>query len=176
MSNHGPYIAWFLAQCKPNSHRIAESNLMRQGFRTFLPLQEETRRVRSKFVTQLRPLFPGYLFVALDKQRGDLRSVNSTYGVTRLVSFGGMPAPVPADLVSQLMLRCDLVGKLLPSTRLKPGDQVLLTKGPFTDFLAKIESVDPERRVWVLLDVMGRQTRMAVSEAQVQVASNGGSK
>jgi transcriptional antiterminator RfaH len=75
-----------LAQFKPKCHRIAERNLERQGFQSFLPMQEETRRVRGKFTALMRPLFPGYLFVAFDKARGGWQAVNSTYGITRLVS------------------------------------------------------------------------------------------
>jgi len=163
MSYHDRGTTWFLAQFKPNSHNIAERNLVRQGFRTFLPMQEETKRARGKFITQMRPLFPGYLFVALDMLRGGWRSVNSTYGITRLVSLGKEPTPVPLDLVSQLMLRCDREGKLLPPKLLKPGDEVMLTKGPFTDFVARIESIAPDRRVYVLMELMGAQTRVAVS-------------
>jgi len=33
---------WYLIQFKRNSHRIAEQNLNKQGFKTFLPLQEIT--------------------------------------------------------------------------------------------------------------------------------------
>lgn len=163
MSTHDRGTTWFLAQFKPNSHHIAQRNLTRQGFRTFLPMQEETKRTRGKFVTQMRPLFPGYLFVALDMLRGGWRSVNSTYGITRLVSLGKEPTPVPLDLVSQLMLRCDREGKLLPPKLLKPGDEVMLTKGPFMDFVARIEAIAPDRRVYVLMELMGAQTRVAVS-------------
>jgi hypothetical protein len=95
-----------------------------------MPVEEETRQRNGKFVTAMRPLFPGYIFVAQNVAHGSWRSVNSTYGVTRLVSFGKEPAAVPLDLVSQLMLRCDAEGKLLPPKLLKPGDQVTLTKGP----------------------------------------------
>jgi len=163
MSYHDRGTTWFLAQFKPNSHNIAERNLTRQGFRAFLPLQEETKRARGKFITQMRPLFPGYLFVALDMLKGGWRAVNSTYGITRLVSLGKEPTPVPLDLVSQLMLRCDREGKLLPPKLLKPGDEVMLTKGPFTDFVAKVESIAPDRRVFVLMELMGAQARVAVS-------------
>ena len=69
MTHHDRGTTWFLAQLKPNSHRIAERNLARQGVRTFLPLQEETKRARGRFTTQMRPLFPGYLFVAFDVDR-----------------------------------------------------------------------------------------------------------
>ncbi len=154
---------WFLAQFKANSHKIAERNLARQGFRTFMPMQEETRRARGKFITQMRPLFPGYLFVALDVLRGGWRAVNSTYGVARLVSLGNEPTPVPPALVSELMRRCDADGTLLPPQQFEPGDEVMLTKGPFTDFVARIERITPDRRVFVLMELMGAQTRIAVS-------------
>lgn len=160
---------WFLAQLKPNSHIIAERNLARQGFRTFLPMQEETRRSHGKFITLMRPLFPGYIFVVLNVPQGGWRTVNSTFGIARLVSLGKEPTPVPLDLVSQLMLRCDREGKLLLPNLLKPGDQVMLTKGPFTEFVATIESIAPDRRVWVLMELMGAQTRVAVSTEQVRL-------
>lgn len=76
MKHQGRGASWFLVQCKPNSHRIAERNLIRQGFTTYLPLHEETRRVRGKFAIQTRSLFPGYLFVVLDKVEGHWRVVN----------------------------------------------------------------------------------------------------
>jgi len=171
MTFHDRGTTWFLAQLKPNCSQIADKNLLRQGFRTFLPMEEETRQRNGKFVIATRPLFPGYIFVAFDVARGLWRTVNSTYGITRLVSFGKEPAPVPLDLISQLMLRCDTSGKLLPPKLLKPGDQVTLTKGPFTNFVAEVEKIAPDQRVWVLMDIMGGQTRVAVQAEQLRVTT-----
>jgi len=168
MTVHDPGTTWFLAQLKPNCANIADKNLKRQGFRTFLPLEEETRTRNGKFVTAMRPLFPGYIFVAFDVAHGFWRTVNSTYGITRLVSFGKEPTALPLDLVSQLMLRCDAQGKLLPPKLLKPGDQVTLTKGPFANFVAEVEKIAPDRRVWVLMELMGGQTRVAVGADQLR--------
>lgn len=162
MTLHDRSLSWFLAQLKPHCANIADKNLRRQGFTTFLPLEEETRQSNGKFVTVMRPLFPGYIFVAFDVARGLWRTVNSTYGITRLVSFGKEPATVPLSLVSQLMLRCDAKGKLLPPKILKPGDHVTLTKGPLTSFVAEVEEFSPDRRVWVLMEIMGGQARVAV--------------
>jgi hypothetical protein len=52
--------AWFLAQIRPNSAQIALRNLARQGFVTFFPQEEGTRRSRGRFEPVLKPLFPGY--------------------------------------------------------------------------------------------------------------------
>lgn len=168
MTFHDRGTSWFLAQLKPNCAGIADKNLKRQGFNTFLPMEEETRQRNGKYVTAMRPLFPGYIFVAFDVTRGFWRTVNSTHGITRLVSLGKEPTAVPLDLVSQLMLRCDANGKLLPPKLLKPGDQVMLTKGPFTNFVAEVETIAPDRRVWVLMELMGGQTRVAVGADQLR--------
>ena len=160
---------WFLAQFKPNCHEMAERNLHRQNFQTFLPLHEETKRKSSRFITTLRPLFTGYLFVGFDPSKGGWRAINSTYGITRLVSFGEFPQPVPLDLISRLMLRCDEGGKLLPPRILMTGDAVKISSGPFASFVATVEKIGPDQRVWVLLDLMGQTTRVAVQPEALQV-------
>ena len=66
MTFHDRGTSWFLAQFKPNCANIADKNLKRQGFQTFLPMEEETRKRNGKFVTAMRPLFPGYIFVTFD--------------------------------------------------------------------------------------------------------------
>jgi len=76
---------------------------------------------------------------------------------------------VPLDLVSRLMLRCDEGGKLLPPPTLQPGDAVMLSGGPFAEFIATVETISPDQRVWVLLDLMGRTARVAVSLEAVQL-------
>lgn len=161
---------WYLAQVKPNSIKIAERNLIRQGFETFAPMEETTSQKAGKFVTQLRALFPGYIFVGIDALRGQWRAVNSTYGVTKLVSFGAAPAPVPAGLVTDLRQRCDAAGKLQPPQALRVGDQVTVTKGPFARFVAEIDAIDPQQRVWILLDIMGGQTRVSIGLDQLQAS------
>ena len=163
MTFHDLGTSWFLAQLKPNCADIANRNLKQQGFRTFLPLEQETRQRNGKSISAQRPLFAGYIFVAFDTTGGLWRTVNSTYGITRLVSFGNRPAAVALDLVTQLMLRCDDTGRLLPPKLLQPGDKVTLTKGPFANFVAEVERMAPDRRVWVLIDIMGGQTPMEVS-------------
>lgn len=160
--------SWFLAQIKPNCAQIADRNLKQQGFQTFLPMEEGTQNRKGRFVSSLKPMFPGYIFVSFDVAGGFWRKIQSTYGVTRLVSFGKEPAAVPLDIVSQLILRCDDNGRLLPQTLLKAGDKVRVTSGPFAEFLATIEKTAPEQRVWVLMEIMGGRTRVAVNTNQLR--------
>ena len=160
---------WYLVQFKSNSYRIAKSNLNRQGFETFLPMQKTTHRKASRFVNDFKPLFPGYMFVSVNSQLAPWRTINSTFGVCRLVSFEGKPKPLPGQLVSGLMLRCDTAGKILPPKTLSEGDSVELLTGPFANFIATVDTIDPERRIWVLIDLLGRPTRMQVALDQLQL-------
>ena len=160
---------WYLLQLKPNSHRIAERNLNQQGFKTFLPLQEITRRKSSHFVNDLKPLFPGYMFVSFNPEIDAWRKINSTIGVSRLVSFGSRPNALPTELVSGLMMRCDENGKLLPSNALREGDSVELLTGPFAKFVATVDTIEPEQRIWVIMDYMGQKTRIQVTSEQLRL-------
>ena len=160
--------SWFLLQYKSNSHRVALRNLHRQGFETFLPTQDVTQRKSTKFVQQLKPLFPGYMFVAFERERAPWRQINSTIGVSRLVNFDGQPRELPPNLVSGLMLRCDTSGKILPPAQLSAGDEVQVLSGPFANFVATVENIDPKHRIWVLIDFMGRGARMQVQPEQLK--------
>ena len=42
--------------------------------------------------------------------------------------------------------------------------------GPFANFIATVDSIDPEQRIWVLVDFMGQKTRMQVTADQLQIA------
>ncbi len=161
-------MTWFLAQLKPNSHQIAERNLQRQGFTTFLPMHERTRLLRGRAQTRLVPLFPGYIFIAFETASGKWQSVANTSGVTRLVSFGGAPAAVPGNLIAQLKQRFDNAVGPEPSEDLRSGDSVRFISGPFAEFVTKIEEIDADKRIWVLIELMGRSTRIAVNPATIR--------
>ena len=161
---------WYVIQFKPNAHRLVEKNLQRQGFETFLPMQEIMRRKSSRFVADLRPLFPSYMFVYLDDDGSDWRKVNSTIGVSRLVSSKSTPEAIPLHFISNLMLRCDAKGKLLTPKTLNSGDNVEVLTGPFENFVATIETIDEQQRVSILMEFMGQTTRIHISPDKLQLA------
>ena len=65
------------------------------------------------------------------------------------------------------MLRCDAGGKLLPQ-QLNKEDEVQLLTGPFVNYIAKVETIDAEQRIWILMELMGRVTRISVDPNQLQ--------
>ena len=151
---------WFILQFKSNSHHLATKNLNRQGFETFLPLHETTSRKLSRFINTSKPLFPGYMFIKFDRAESEWHKINNTYGVSRLITFNSILKSIPTILVDHLMKRYDLSGKLLPMQKLKQGDQVEVLKGPFANFIATVEKYEADQRIWILMDLMGRKTKI----------------
>ena len=149
---------WFILQFKSNSHHLAAKNLTRQGFETFLPLHETTSRRTSRFINTSKPLFPGYMFIRFDKAESEWHKINSTYGVSRLITFNSHLKSIPTSFVDHLMKRYDLSGKLIPIKKLKKGDHVTLLKGPFANFIATVEKYEAEQRRGMRIDLMGRKT------------------
>ena len=159
---------WFILQFKSNSHHQAARNLNRQGFETFLPLHDATSRKLSRFINTSKPLFPGYMFIKFDRAESDWHKVNNTYGVSRLLTFNSILKSIPTKFVDSLMKRYDSSGKLIPIEKLKNGDQVTVLKGPFANFIVTVEKYEDDQRIWVLMDLMGRKTKIHTSSDALQ--------
>ena len=161
---------WFILQFKSNSHHLAAKNLNRQGFETFLPLHETTSRRLSRFINTSKPLFPGYMFIKFDRAESEWHKINSTYGVSRLITFNSILKSIPTIFVDHLMKRYDLLGKLIPIQKLKKGDQVTVLTGPFANFAATVEKYEDDQRIWVLMDLMGRKSKIQTEAESLQLS------
>ena len=166
-------LRWYLAQCKPNAVQIAVRNLENQSFGTFLPRQEITKRKGEIFQRQIRPLFPGYLFVQLSPDQGPWRQVNSTRGVARLICLGAEPSVAPNEIVEALMARCDKQSILRQTSegkvsQLQAGNQAQVTQGPFSGFIATITDIEPNNRINILIEIMGQTTKVAINDGALQ--------
>jgi transcriptional antiterminator RfaH len=153
-------LHWFLAQVRPNADQLARRNLERQHFTTFQPLERRTRVRGGKFTTVLSPFFPGYIFISYPESPAPWSLVNSTYGVTRLVSFAGKPAPVPAAIIAALQAACGSDGVVTRAHEFASGSRVEVASGAFSHFIGEVERLTPDHRVLVLIDFMGKQTRV----------------
>jgi len=161
---------WFILQYKPNAHHKAIKNLNRQGFETFLPLIDATARKLSRFVNTSIPLFPGYMFVRFDKAESEWHKINNSYGVSRLITFDSNLKSIPTSFVDHLMKRYDLSGKLIPIQKLKKGDQVMVLRGPFANFMATVEKYEADQRIWILMDLMGRKTKIITAPEALKLS------
>ncbi len=160
--------SWYIIQYKPNSHKIASINLNRQGFETFLPYYETTKRINSKFINYLKPLFPGYLFVLFDVNKNNWLKIKSTIGVRKIISIGNNPVKVPSEIVNGLKIKCDKFDKFNAAKNLAAGDHVKIIKGPLSGFFGKIQKIEDKERSMILIKFLEKYNSISVFNSNLE--------
>lgn len=146
---------WYLIQTKPRQESRAEENLRRQHFECYRP--HKPRDVDGGKPGEA--LFPGYLFIRLDRKLDNWYPIRSTRGVARVVSFGGEPTAVRDELIEQLRQR---VGTTAETPEFQPGEPVKLNGGGFNDLEAIFVSADGQKRSVILLNLLQREQKVRV--------------
>jgi transcriptional antiterminator RfaH len=163
---------WFVAHTHPHAEGKATAHLNRQGFEIYFPRYLKRRRHARRFETVTAPLFPRYLFVAIDLNVQRWRSIYSTVGVSRLVCNGDDPSPVPDGIVEALKQREDCGGfiKLDARPPFRSGDKIRVLDGAFSSCLGLFESMAERERIAILLDLLGRKVRVVLDADLVAAA------
>lgn len=151
---------WYLIHTKIRQERHALQNLERQGFECYLPCVQAEKLQRGALAVVDEPLFPRYLFIRLGSglEGQNWAPIRSTTGVSRLVSFGNVPAKVDDELVDAIRSQISGPGGL--RRQFEPGQKVVITQGPFAGLEAIYQLSDGESRVMVLLNILSKTVKM----------------
>lgn len=156
-------MKWYVVHTKPHKEIQVNHTLQNQEFETFLPLVEVWRARRRRIENE--PLFSCYMFVRADPEQTKFSDIGWTPGVRHILgSQHGLPNPVPDELVEYIRHQVNAVrGEPSP---FKPGEQVEITEGPFTDIKVVFEAhLSGYERSQVLVNILGRLTRYEVPTA-----------
>jgi len=146
---------WYLVKTKVLHENRVYARLTGAGYEVLYPrIRKKIRRSRGEFL--IRPLFPTYLFVRF---RGDeLKTINFTHGVARVISFGQEPQEVGEEIIAAIRARMDEEGFVTLESRkieLTPGQKVRIEEGPFAGLEAVfLEELPDHARVVLLLDAV----------------------
>lgn len=138
-------------------------HLKKQGFDVFLPLIIKTANMNGKFLDAKAPLFPGYLFVSTWIDPVPWNSINATRGISKAVSLDGVYRSIHTHIVEGLRCRCDDDGVIQRLNNIIPGDRVKIERGTFAEFICNVDSIQDDRRAWVLINLLQQKTRAEVS-------------
>jgi transcriptional antiterminator RfaH len=164
--------AWYVVQTQVNAEAKAARNLVRQGFDIYLPRYLKRRSHARKVERVAAPLFPRYLFVRINLATQPWRSIQSTFGVARLVCNGPDPAPVAEQVFTLLKAREDEGGyvKLDQRPKFALGEKVRVVAGAFAENLGLFDGLADRDRVAILLDLLGRKVRVSIEADMVAAA------
>jgi transcriptional antiterminator RfaH len=163
---------WYVVQTQPHAEAKASQHLSRQGFDIYLPRYLKRRRHARRIETVVAPLFPRYMFVAVDTSVQRWRAIQSTIGVSHLVCSGDSPAAVADAIIDGLRRREDERGfvKLERRAQFAPGAKIRVVEGVFAACLGLFESMTDGERVAILLDLLGRKVRVFLDSDFVTAA------
>jgi len=162
--------SWYLIYTKAKGEELAQDNLTRQGFNTYLPKVKREKRTRGKYRPFVEALFPRYLFIQLDTKTDNWMPIRSTIGVSNMVRFGGLPAEVPYELVSELQKNDTDGVRKEEEIEYQPGQEMELISGSLNGYRAVFDKYMSGERISVLLDIVGKHTRMLISRHDVKLA------
>ena len=158
---------WVAVQTHSRKEQVAIDNLSRQSFQAYCPFILRTRRRGRQVSTTLAPLFPSYVFVAVDFETQRWRPLLSTVGVRTVVRMGNRPGIVPTLFIDALRSR-EIDGSLgVDQERLRCGQKVRMQSGALQGLIGTIVEMDARARIVVLMDLLNQQVRVKVDRGQV---------
>ncbi len=126
-------MEWYAVHTRSRHEKQVDLFLGRKEIETFLPLVHTLSRRKDRKKHVDIPLFPGYMFVHVEKER--LFDVKYTRGVTRIIGVDiDDPTPIPDKQIMDIKSVLETDVQLDPFPYLKKGRAVRVKSGPLKGF------------------------------------------
>ena len=146
---------WLCVMCKTQQEFTAEENLKRQGFTVYLPTAPNKRREQGRVTTDIKAMFPSYLFIEADLEHQDLSVIRSTLGCIAFLRHGVRPAVVPNQVMASIKKAEDvLYGRFEINQGFTPGNKYELMEQGFNGHTATFLALDAKDRARVLVTLL----------------------
>ncbi len=160
---------WFAVHVKSRHEFQVSERLSGAGIEAFLPAVERLSRWKDRNKLIRFPLFPGYLFVHIEKSHKALLTILKAKGVVRLLGNApGEPEPVPDEQILSLRKIIEAKTELDPYPYLREGQLVRIKKGP----LAGVEGILVEKagqhKLVLSVDILRQSTALTINASEVE--------
>jgi transcription antitermination factor NusG len=159
---------WHIVQSKPHqADRVGAQLQELLALEVYNPKIAVRAVHGARKVTQVRQLFPNYLFARLDLP-AEWKTVTFTRGVARIL--GGWEDPRSIDDAAIETIRAQEKGRdrLIAYYRFRPQEAVVVRSGPLKDLYGIFDRyVDEGGRVRILLELVGYAAAVELESEQV---------
>ena len=155
----------------PKSEKLAVDNLNRQCFETYRPRYKAFKKTPSGYICPMEVMFLRCVFFKPYDKRLFISVARSTRGVSSVLSFGAKPTLLKdAELqVLQQFEKQQNQRDLADISPFQPASKVRLLDKSLNGFKGLVQSVF-STRVWVFLELLGRQNLVSIDHCQPQLA------
>lgn len=159
--------------------RIKADNLEHRIPQILVPVERFTEVKNGKKKVVSRKIYPGYLMLQADlgkpgsEEKEDQSvwfALHETQGFGDFVGGGEEPTPMTPDEVDGILSRMnDSEEQPRMAVKIKRGDLVRITEGPFEGFDGSVEEVDESKGVLsIAVTIFGRNTSVEIDHWQVE--------
>ena len=159
---------WYVVQSKPQqADRVAVQLEELLGVEVYNP-KIEVRTVRgTRKLTQVRPLFPNYLFARLDLP-AEWKTITFTRGVARVLGGWEDPRSIDDAVIASIREQERRKDRLISYYRFQKREPVVVRSGPLKDIHGIFDRyVDEGGRVRILLSLIGFAAAVELESEQV---------
>jgi transcriptional antiterminator RfaH len=160
---------WHLVYTKPKQEECALKNLEQQGYTSYLPMIPFEKLCNGTLNIAYKPLFPRYIFIHLNEnnQTKGLSPINSTRGVSKLVSFGMGPAKINNALITSIMQQ-EAQAQAHPNRIFNQGDHVQVINGSLKGIEGIYHMTNSQSRIMVLIELLSKTVSIHIPPSNLK--------
>ena len=163
---------WYVIQTKYNKEVLAEINLIKQNFKTYLPKTIKYIKSKNNVKKVLKPMFSNYIFVSIDNFSKNWQKIKYTRGVKDIVNFNNIFPRVPEEFINELKLNESKgIVSLSKINLIKLGDLCKINNKFFLNCFCTVEKIYKNNKVQVLLSFLGEKIKYLVPKEEIVPAS-----
>lgn len=158
--------SWYAVYTRARHEKRAADELARRSIEVYLPLYETARQWKNGRHFVQMPLFPGYAFVrmALRNRISALRAP----GVVDFVGYGGRPAALDGEEITNLRRALGEGRKVEPHPFLSEGKKVRITAGPLTGLAGVVVRRKGQVQFVVSVELIQRSVLVEIDSAELE--------
>lgn len=158
-----------LVRLHPNTEIKVAERLNQRGVSVYVPQERWSRKTAwNKRVVDIRPIFDGLMFVPSNEDADLNRMRELSEGVVGYVKFNDSFAIAGVDAMEAIRRIEERLSLPMGQRRYAVNQAVRLVDGPFGMWEGKIDRLDSNGRLRVLLDILGSQVKVALDETQIE--------
>ena len=135
----------------------------------FLPTVERLSKWKDRKKMVNFPLFPGYLFVHINKSYNNMLTVLKTNGVVRFLGISPRePEPIPDEQIISLKRVIESKELLDPYPYLKEGQRVRIKRGSLAGLEGLLVEKTGQHSLVISVDILQRGVSLKIDAAEVE--------
>jgi transcription termination/antitermination protein NusG len=159
-------LPWFAIWTRSRHEKAVDEQLDRRAVETFLPTINRWSRRKDRKKQIAWPLFPGYVFARFDP--GQSLPILKCAGVVSIISFDGVPAPIPDVEIDAIRRLVESELQNDPCPLIREGMMVEVIHGPLKGVVGRLIRKGSHARLVLSVDLIGRGVAVTVDAADVR--------